>query len=29
VDSKGTVYQLERLDVKEGAMMAGAMTAKG
>jgi hypothetical protein len=29
VDSKGTVYQLERLDVKEGAMMMGAMTAKG
>ncbi|MGH9778583.1 MAG: hypothetical protein ACRD5I_09240 [Candidatus Acidiferrales bacterium] len=29
VDSNGTVYQLERLDVKEGAMMQGAMTAKG
>ncbi len=29
VDSQGTVYQLERLDVKEGAMMQGAMTAKG
>jgi hypothetical protein len=29
VDSKGTVYQLERLDVKEGAMMQGAMSSKG
>ena len=29
VDSKGTVYQLDRLDVKEGAMMEGAMATKG
>jgi hypothetical protein len=29
VDSKGTVYLLERLDIKEGAMSAGAMSAKG
>ncbi len=28
VDSKGTVYLLERLDVKEGAMMEGAMSSK-
>jgi hypothetical protein len=29
VDSKGTVYLLERLDIKEGAMSMGAMQAKG
>jgi len=29
VDSKGTVYLLERLDIKEGAMTAGAMSQKG
>ncbi|MCI0403796.1 MAG: hypothetical protein L0212_09760 [Acidobacteria bacterium] len=29
VDSKGAVYRLERLDVKEGAMSMGAMEAKG
>ena len=28
VDSKGTVYLLERLDIKEGAMTAGAMSEK-
>jgi hypothetical protein len=28
VDSKGTVYRLERLDIKDGAMSAGAMTAQ-
>ena len=29
VDSKGTVYLLERLDIKEGAMSMGAMRAMG
>ncbi len=29
VDSKGTVYRLERLDVKEGAMAMGVMTGMG
>lgn len=29
VDSKGTVYLLERLDIKEGAMTTGAMSQKG
>lgn len=29
VDSKGTVYLLERLDIKEGAMSMGAMSAMG
>ena len=29
VDSKGTVYLLERLDIKEGAMSMGATQAKG
>jgi len=29
VDSKGTVYLLERLDIKDGAMTAGAMSEKG
>jgi hypothetical protein len=29
VDSNGTVYPLERLDIKEGAMSMGAMAAKG